>query len=146
MFCKDVYVDGLESDSKYVFQYCENVEVHHAKITTKDSFWECKNVVIYDSVIDGEYLGWHSENLRLVRCHIGGEQPLCYVKGLVMEDCTFDDACDRMFEDSEVNASIIGTITNIKNPRTGHVVADSIGSITIDENILPPADCLIETR
>ena len=46
MFCKDVYVDGLESDSKYVFQYCENVEVHHAKITTKDSFWECKNVVI----------------------------------------------------------------------------------------------------
>ncbi len=146
MFCKDVYVDGLESDSKYVFQYCENVEVHHAKITTKDSFWECKNVVVYDSVIDGEYLGWHSENLRLVRCHIGGEQPLCYVKGLVMEDCTFDAMCDRMFEDSEVNASVIGTITNIKNPRTGHVVADSVGSITIDENILPPADCLIEER
>jgi hypothetical protein len=146
MFSQNIYVDGLESDSKYVFQYCKNVEVHHAKITTKDSFWECKNVVVYDSVIDGEYLGWHSENLRLVRCHIGGEQPLCYVKGLVMEDCTFDDACDRMFEDSEVNASIIGTITNIKNPRTGHVVADSIGSITIDENILPPADCLIETR
>ena len=63
-----------------------------------------------------------------------------------MEDCTFDAMCDRMFEDSEVNASVIGTITNIKNPRTGHVVADSIGSITIDENILPPADCLIETR
>lgn len=146
MFCKDVYVDGLESDSKYVFQYCENIEVHHAKITTKDSFWECKNVVIYDSVIDGEYLGWHSQNLRLVRCHIAGEQPLCYVKGLVLEDCTFDAACDRMFEDSEVQASIIGRVTNIKNPRSGHIIADAIGSITIDENILPPADCLIETR
>ena len=41
MFCKNVYVDGLTSDAKYVFQYCENVEVHNAKITTKDSFWEC---------------------------------------------------------------------------------------------------------
>ena len=39
MFCKNVYVDGLTSDAKYVFQYCENVEVHNAKITTKDSFW-----------------------------------------------------------------------------------------------------------
>ena len=45
MFSKNIYVDGLVSDAKYVFQYCQNVEIHHAKITTKDSFWECDNVV-----------------------------------------------------------------------------------------------------
>ena len=45
MFSKNIYVDGLVSDAKYVFQYCQNVEIHHAKITTKDSFWECDYVV-----------------------------------------------------------------------------------------------------
>lgn len=145
-FCDQVEVDGLECESKYVFQYCKNVVVRNARITTKDSFWECDNVKIYDSEINGEYLGWHSNNLTLVRCHITGEQPLCYVKNLKMEDCTFGADCDRMFEDSEVEASIIGSVTNIKNPRTGRIVADSVGSITIDENIKMPANCEIIER
>jgi hypothetical protein len=146
MFSQNIYVDGLESDSKYVFQYCKNVEIHHANILTKDSFWECENITIYDSELNGEYLAWHSKNVRLVRCHITGEQPLCYVEQLVLEDCTFGEDCDRIFEDSDVQAEIIGSITNIKNPRTGKIVADHIGSVTIDENILQPADCLIIER
>ena len=146
MFCENVYVEGLVSDSKYVFQYCKNVEVHHAKITTKDSFWECENVVIYDSELNGEYLAWHSKNVKLVRCHITGEQPLCYVDGLVLEDCSFGEDCDRMFEDSEVQAEIIGSVTNIKNPRTGRIVCDSVGSVTIDEHIKAPANCEIIER
>ncbi len=146
MFCENVDVDGLVSDSKYVFQYCKDVVVRNAKITTKDSFWECENITIYDSELNGEYLAWHSKNVRLVRCHITGEQPLCYVKQLVLEDCTFGEDCDRIFEDSDVQAEIIGSITNIKNPRTGKIVADHIGSVTIDENILQPADCLIIER
>lgn len=146
MFCQNVMVDGLKSDSKYVFQYCKNVEVRNAHITTKDSFWECENVTIYDSELNGEYLGWHSRNLRLVRCHITGEQPLCYVENLVLEDCTFGSDCDRVFEDSDVVADIRGAVTNIKNPRTGRIVADAIGSVTIDQNIRQPADCIIEVR
>ena len=146
MFCNNVYVDGLESDSKYVFQYCKNVEVHNAKITTKDSFWEVENVTIYDSELNGEYLAWHSKNVKLVRCHITGEQPLCYAKNLTLEDCTFGSDCDRMFEDSTVYASITGDITNIKNPRSGHIVCDRVGSITIDEHIKQPADCQITER
>ncbi|HAW07307.1 MAG TPA: DUF3737 domain-containing protein, partial [Rikenellaceae bacterium] len=39
-----------------------------------------------------------------------------------------------------------GVITNIKNPMSGHIVADEIGSVTIDENIKAPADCVIEVR
>ena len=146
MFCSNVYVDGLESDSKYVFQYVKNAEVHNAKITTKDAFWETENVTIYDSVLDGEYLGWHSKNLTLVRCHISGEQPLCYVDGLVMKDCTIDAASDRCFEDSTLQAEIAGDVTEIKNPRSGHIrVSGKIGKITIDSHILPPADCIIES-
>ncbi len=142
MFCEDVDADGLESNSKYVFQYVKNAVVRNAKIVTKDAFWETENVTIYDSILDGEYLGWHSKNLRLVRCHIAGEQPLCYVDGLTLEDCTFDAESDRCFEDTVLDATIIGNISNIKNPRSGKIlVRGKIGSVTIDGNILPPADC-----
>lgn len=146
MFSHDVYVDGLESDSKYVFQYARNIEVHNAKITTKDAFWEVDNVTVYDSELNGEYLGWHSRNLRLVNCHITGEQPLCYAHDLILENCTFGEDCDRAFEYSTLNADIKGCIANIKNPMSGRIVADKIGSITIDENIKQPADCVIEER
>lgn len=128
MFSKNIYVDGLVSDSKYVFQYCHNVEIHNAKITTKDSFWECDNVTVYDSELDGEYLAWHSKNITLVRCHISGEQPLCYSDNVVLRDCTFDAACDRAFEDcTNIDAKIKGSITNIKNPISGHITAEKIG-------------------
>ena len=146
MFSTDIHVDGLKSDSKYVFQYVKNAEIHNAEITTKDAFWEVENVTIYDSRLDGEYLGWHSRNLRLVNCHISGEQPLCYAHDLVLENCTFDASCDRAFEYSTLNADIRGAITNIKNPASGRIIADSIGSVTLDENIKAPADCVIETR
>ncbi len=146
MFCKDVYVDGLKSDSKYVFQYCKNVEVHHADITTKDSFWECENVTVYDSNLDGEYLAWHSKNIRLVRCRISGEQPLCYLDGITLEDCTFDAACDRTFEDcSNINAQISGKLTEVKNPISGRIVADEIEKITYTK-FAKGSDCIIETR
>lgn len=146
MFSNDIYVDGLVSDAKYVFQYCRNVEVHHARITTKDSFWECENVTVYDSDLDGEYLAWHSCNVRLVRCHISGEQPLCYMDGITLEDCTFDAACDRAFEDSKnIHADIRGAITEVKNPISGHIVADHIGRITYDQ-YAKGHECRIESK
>ena len=114
MFSKNIYVDGLESDSKYVFQYCQNA--------------------------------WHSKNVRLVNCHLAGEQLLCYADDLVLENCTFDKACDRIFEYTTVEADIKGHVENIKNPTSGHIVADSIGSITIDENVRQPNNCVIEIR
>ena len=146
MFSSDIKVDGLESDSKYVFQYVRNAEIRNARITTKDAFWEVENVTIYDSELNGEYLGWHSRNLRLVNCHISGEQPLCHAHGLILENCTFDPSCDRAFEYSTLRADIKGAITNIKNPTSGQITADEIGSVTIDSNIESPADCIITTR
>ncbi|MBR1447371.1 MAG: DUF3737 family protein [Prevotella sp.] len=146
MFCEDVEIEGLRVDSKYVFQYCRNVTLRDAHIVTKDSFWECENITIYDSEIDGEYIAWHSKNVRMVNCHFSGEQLFCYADHLVLENCTFDAQCDRVFEYSTVEARIRGHIENIKNPTSGHIVADSIGSVTIDGNIKQPADCVIESR
>jgi hypothetical protein len=146
MFCENVRINGLKSDSKYVFQYCKNVEIDRAHIVTKDSFWECEDVTITNSIIDGEYLAWHSKNVRLVNCHLAGEQLLCYADHVVLENCTFDRQCDRVFEYSDVHADIRGHIENIKNPTSGHIIADSIGSVTLDENIRQPADCEIVTR
>ena len=146
MHCNNVRIDNMKCDSNYICQYCRNVEIHNAVINTKDSFWEVENVTVYDSELNGEYLGWHSKNLRLVNCHISGEQPLCYAENLVLENCTFDAGCDRAFEYSSVEADIRGHIESIKNPATGHIMADSIGEIIIDENIKGPADCVIETR
>lgn len=146
MFCHDIEIDGLDSDSKYVFQYARNAVIRNARITTKDALWESENITVYDSELNGEYLGWHSRNLRLVNCHITGEQPLCYAHDLVLENCTFGPDCDRAFEYSSLNADIRGAITNIKNPASGRIVADSIGSVTIDKNIKAPADCQIITR
>jgi hypothetical protein len=146
MFCDHVRINGLKSDSLYMFQYCKNVELRNVEIVTRDSFWECENVTIYDSRLDGEYLAWHSKNVRLVNCHLAGEQLLCYADQLILENCTFDPACDRVFEYSDVEADIRGHIENIKNPTSGHIVADSIGSVTIDKNVKQPANCVIETR
>lgn len=134
MFSDNIFIDGLQSDSKYVFQYCRNVELRNAKITTKDSFWECENVTVYDSELDGEYLAWHSKNVKLVRCHISGEQPLCYLDGIILEDCTFDPACDRAFEDSRnIDARIKGSISEIKNPVSGIIRAGEVKKVTYDE-------------
>ncbi|MDD5820761.1 MAG: DUF3737 family protein, partial [Prevotella sp.] len=91
-------------------------------------------VTVYDSELDGEYLAWHSKNIKLVRCHISGEQPLCYMDHVTLVDCTFDTACDRAFEDcSNIDADIKGAITNVKNPISGRIVADEIGSVTYTE-------------
>ena len=65
---------------------------------------------------------------------------------LILENCTFGPDCDRAFEYSTLKADIKGKITNIKNPTSGEIVADEIGSVTIDKNIKAPADCRISLR
>ena len=130
--CKNMQISDTTLSGKYSFQYVENLEIRNSNFKTKDAFWHAKDVTVYDTVLEGEYLGWYSENLRLVRCHIKGTQPLCYCKNLVLEDCTTED-CDLSFENSEVQATVIGDIVSVKNALCGFVRADSIGEIIWDE-------------
>jgi hypothetical protein len=54
--------------------------------------------------------------------------------------------CDLSFEYSDVHAAITGSITSVKNPRSGHIIADSIGEVILDDNQLADDSCLIEVR
>ena len=141
--CRGMDIDGLQMQGKYSFQYCENITIRNSTLDTKDAFWHAKNVTVYDSVIKGEYLAWYSENVRLVRCNIIGTQPLCYCKGLILEDCTME-GCDLSFENSQVHATVRGHIDSVKNPHFGFIQADSIGDIILDEYKWP-GDCRIDT-
>ena len=146
MHCAQVKVRNLHLNGNYSFQWSRNVEIRDSILNTKDAFWETDHVTVYDSVINGEFLGWHSRNLKLVRCHITGSQPLCYIEGLVLEDCTFGDDAVLAFEYSSVKATARGGIPSVKNPRTGRIVADHYGEIIIDGNLKAPGDCEIVTR
>ncbi|MCQ2287678.1 MAG: DUF3737 family protein [Muribaculaceae bacterium] len=145
MGSRNIKVDGLVSDSKYVFQYVKDAVIRNAKIDTKDAFWETENITIINSELNGEYLGWHSKNLRLINCRITGTQPLCYAQNLVLENCTMGDGADLAFEYSTVEATIVGHVHSIKNPTSGHISVGSVGEIIIDKNVRKPADCAIET-
>ncbi|MBP1909481.1 DUF3737 family protein [Methanolobus bombayensis] len=142
-YSTDILLDNFVLNGKYSFQYVENVEISNSRLDTKDAFWHSKNVTVSDSIVKGEYLGWYSENLKLVRCKIIGTQPLCYAKNLVLEDCEMID-CDLAFEYSDVHATITGPITSVKNPRSGHISADSIGEVILDDNKLTDDSCVIE--
>lgn len=141
--CSDAIIDDLDMKGKYSFQYVENMTIKNSNLDTKDAFWHSKNVTVIDSVVKGEYLGWYSENLKFIRCQIIGTQPLCYCKGLVLEDCTMEET-DLSFERSEVDATIIGKIEGVKNPLCGRIVADEIGELLIEEQYVNAKDTVID--
>ena len=131
--CRNIEADQLTLTGKYSFQYAENTVIRNSELNTKDAFWHGKNITVYDSAVRGEYLGWYSENLRFVRCRIVGTQPLCYCRGLVLEDCVMEDT-DLSFENSDVTADVRGHIVSVLNPASGTITADSIGSILVNEH------------
>ncbi len=143
--CRDLELSGLKMQAKYSLQYVEGATLRRCELDTKDAFWHSKNVTVYDSVLRGEYLAWYSENLRLVHCKIIGTQPLCYAKGLVLEDCEMVD-CDLAFENSSVRATVRGGIDSVKNPAEGRIEADRIGEVILDEFRNKAAHCEILRR
>ncbi len=140
---RDMEIERLKMKGKYSFQYVENCVIRNSILDTKDAFWHSRNVTVYDSVIKGEYLAWYSQNLHLIRCKIIGTQPLCYCKGLVLEDCEME-ACDLSFENSEVKATVRGSIDSVKNPVSGYIRAGAIGEVILDAHLPKNADCKIE--
>ena len=139
---RDIRLERVRFTGKYSFQYVTNLEISDCTLDTKDAFWHAKNVVVRDSIVKGEYLGWFSENLTLINCQIEGTQPLCYCKGLKLVDCTMS-GCDLSFEYSEVEATVRGHIDSVKNPKSGLIVADSVGEIVTDD---PVMECTGQVR
>lgn len=137
-------IDRLHLKGKYSFQYTEGLHVKNSILDTKDAFWHSKNVTVEDSEVRGEYLGWYAENLTLIRCHISGTQPLCYCENLRLIDCTMEGT-DLSFEYSSVEADVKGDILSVKNPKSGYVIADSIGEIIREASIMA-STCDVRVR
>ena len=127
---KDVHMTG-----KYSFQYMNNLLIEDCILDTKDAFWHSKNVTVKNSVVKGEYLAWFSEGLTLINCEISGTQPLCYCKDLKLIGCTMKGT-DLSFEYSDVDADIRGDIMSVKNPRSGRIVADSVGEVIMEDAVM----------
>ena len=138
---EEIKLDNIELKGKYSFQYTEDVVITNSYLDTKDAFWHAENVLVENSIIKGEYLAWYSENVTFRNCKIIGTQPLCYCKNLVLENCKMID-CDLSFEKSEVQATIIGEITSVKNPKSGKIEADAIKEIILESN----SECEIITK
>ncbi|MCQ2078911.1 MAG: DUF3737 family protein [archaeon] len=132
---RDVRVRGMCS-----LQYVEGLTLSDCELDADDALWHCRNVVVKDCVLRGERLGWFSENITLENCRICGTRPLCHCRGLRLVNCTME-GCDLSFECSDVEADLVGHVDSIRNPRSGHIVADSVGSVIRDD---APTECSCE--
>ena len=142
MNSKNIEVDNLDLVGKYAFDGVENVVIKNSRLATKDAFWNSKNVTVYDSYISGEYLGWNAENLTFINCTIESLQGLCYIKNLKMVDCKLNNTT-LSFEYSDVDATLIGHVDSIINPRSGRIKADSIGTLIMESDKINPEDIQI---
>ena len=134
---RDIDISNLRMKGKYSFQYTKNVTIRDSVLDTKDAFWHSENVTVTDSVVKGEYLGWFSNGLTLINCEIIGTQPLCYCKNLKLVNCRMEGT-DLSFEYSDVDADVRGHILSVKNPRSGRIVADSVGEVIREDAVM---DC-----
>ena len=133
---RDVALKNVKMQGKYSFQYVENLTIENSVLDTKDAFWHSKNVTVKNSLLKGEYLGWFSDGLTLTNCRIIGTQPLCYCTNLKLVDCEMEGT-DLSFEYSDVDAVVKGHILSVKNPRSGRILADSVGEVIHDHTVMP---------
>lgn len=133
---RDIALKNVRMKGKYSFQYVENLTIEDSVLDTKDAFWHARNVTVKNSTVKGEYLGWFSHRLTLIHCRIEGTQPLCYCTELKLVDCTMAGT-DLAFEYSDVEAQVRGHILSVKNPRSGRILADSVGEIIRDHTVMP---------
>ena len=145
LMATNVNLSNVQFKGKYSFQYVENVTVEDSVLDTKDAFWHAKNVTVKNCVVKGEYLGWYSQGLTFVDCTIIGTQPLCYCEDLTLINCKMQNT-DLSFEYSDVQATVQGNIVSVKNPRSGNIVADSIGEVICTDDSKYPCSCAIKTK
>lgn len=144
MNSENIEIRNFTHSGDYLFDGAKNIKIYNAKIIAKDSFWNCENVEIHDSTIIGEYLGWNSKNIKFVNCTIDSLQGMCYMDGVVMENCKLLNT-NLSFEFSKVDAKINSNIISVKNPIEGTITANKIGEIILDEDLIDPTKTKIKT-
>lgn len=137
MNCDGVTVDRLDLVGNYSFDGAKNVVIRNSKLLSKDAFWNSENVTICDSFISGEYFGWNAKNLTLINCTVESLQGFCYIENLVMKNCKLINTT-LAFEYSSVDVEIVNHVDSIVNPSSGKIVADSVGTLILDEAKVDP--------
>ena len=132
---RDIKLSNVQMKGKYSFQYVKNLTIENSDLDTKDAFWHSRNITVRDSVVKGEYLAWFSDGLTLINCRIIGTQPFCYCTNLRLINCTMEET-DLSFEYSDVEADVRGHILSVKNPRSGHIICDSVGEIIREDPVM----------
>ncbi len=145
MGCKGVRAEGLRISGNYAFDGGRDILIKNSVLYSKDAFWNCKNVTVIDSVIVGEYLGWNSKNVKFINCDIESNQGLCYMDGVVLENCRLKNT-DLAFEYSKVRAEIDSHIDSVKNPKSGEIVAKSFGEVIHEEEFVDKKKTKIYVR
>ena len=132
---RNITLRNVRMKGKYSFQYINGLEIENCDFDTKDAFWHSKNVTVRHSRVKGEYLAWFSDGLTLIDCTVIGTQPLCYCTNLKLIDCRMEEA-DLAFEYSDAEADVKGNILSVKNPRSGRIVADSVGEVIREDAVM----------
>ncbi len=124
----EVVADRVDVDGNYLFDGGKNITVRNSRLISKDALWNCENVLVENCLIVGEYLGWNSSNVTFVNCTIESNQGMCYMDNVVLRDCKLVNT-DLCFEYCTVDAEITSHVVSVKNPKSGRIVAESIGEI-----------------
>ena len=146
MGSSDIVASGLRLSGNYAFDGGSDIVIRDSVLYSKDAFWNCRNVTVENCVIVGEYLGWNSENVKFINCDIESNQGLCYMDGVVLENCRLVNT-DLAFEYcSDLDADIRSHIVSVKNPLSGRIVADSIGEVIHDPAFVDTSKTEITVR
>ena len=132
------YAENFFLDGNYFLDGGKDIEIHNSVLLSKDAFWNCENVTVYDSKISGEYLAWHSKNVKFVNCTIESDQGLCYIENLVLENCVLKNTPLAFEYSSGIKADIKGKIESVKNPCSGKIRADEIGTLILNSERCNP--------
>lgn len=145
MGSSDIKLTGFSLSGNYAFDGARNIEISDSKLISKDAFWNCENVTVRNCLIIGEYLGWNSKNVRFIDCTIESNQGLCYMDGVVLENCKLINT-DLAFEFSSVDADVTTRVVSVKNPVSGKIRARAIDELIMEADMIDPAKTEIITE
>lgn len=140
---RNLKINDFHLSGNYAFDGATNIEIDNAILLSKDSFWNCENVVVKNSTIVGEYLGWNSKNITFINCTIESLQGMCYMENVKLINCKLLNTT-LAFEYSTVDAEVKSDIDSVKNPISGHIVANNIKDLILDDKVITPSKTKIE--
>lgn len=142
----DIEMENLELVGNYAFDGSKNLIIRNSRLNTKDAFWNSENVVIENCEIEGEYFGWNSKNITIRNSKISSHQGFCYIENLTMENVELLDT-DLAFEYCKnIKATLKGHFQSIKNPLSGHIVAESYDEYIQDDSSIDFSKVVVEKR